>query len=102
MKTALTIVKTLKKKDIEPAIHEYSLLCDQMEALEAKRLRLRHALIQAYFNDHTEYLDDNGVVLASYKTILRQHFDSIRFRIDHPDLFKSYDHKQKVKVFRVK
>jgi len=99
-KPSLTVA--IKKSDIESEIENYKELSIQIKALEAKKERLKASLVKSYFASNDEYINKDGVTLATYRSQIRQAFSTTDFKEAHPKLYEDFTKPQKLFVFLVK
>ena len=99
-KASLTLA--IKKSDLESEIENYKELGNGIKALEAKKDRLKQALIKSYFESNGEYVNKEGVTLATYRSQIRQAFSTTDFKEAHPKLYEAFTKPQKLFVFFVK
>ena len=99
-KTNLTLA--IKKSDLESEIENYKEIGNEIKALEVKKDRLKQALIKSYFESNEEYVNKDGVTLATYRSQIRQAFSTTDFKEAYPKLYEAFTKPQKLFVFLVK
>jgi predicted phage-related endonuclease len=96
------MLNRIKKSNIENELATYKKLSEQIKILEAQKDNLKNSLIVSYFAKHSEYLDKNGIVKATYKSQIRSIFDTVTFRKKHEDLYQAYCNDKEFYQFLVK
>ena len=96
------MLSRIKKSDISNEITRYDELNKQIKYLEKQRENLKNSLVASYFSKHSEYLDQNGVVRATYYPEVRKQFDTSSFKTDHAKLYADYCNDQTIYKFLIK
>ena len=73
-----------------------------MKVLKASSDRIKKELINTHFANHDEFIDSDGLVMATYKSQTRNTFQSSDFKKDHLDVYEMYSKKSTIKVFSLK
>lgn len=82
------------ERTVESKLIEMKDLKDQITELTALYDKLKDEVIADHFNDHEEYKNENGRVLATYKGIDRTSFQQKLFEEAHPLLFAEFTKTQ--------
>ena len=87
-----TEAKLLKMKELD----------HQMKVLKASFDKLKEEVLNSYFVNNEEFVGSEGLVLATYKSQIRNTFMSSEFKKDHADTYKLYSADQTINVFLLK
>lgn len=79
-----------KRALVQSNLERMKLLKDEIKVLQAEFDMLQEQVIESYFNDHEEFKTERGLVLATYKQVTSNVFDSSSFSKDHPDVYSMY------------
>ena len=102
MKNTAKLVSLLKVNEIESAIERYKDIDEQIKVLESKKDLLKQSLVRSYFAKNDSYFDQDGLLVATYKSQIRQVFNTTDFKRDHLDVYNQYTQPQEIHVFLVK
>lgn len=87
---------------IESKLQRMAAIKYQLETLQNEFDRLKEDVIQNHFINNELFADQNGVVLATYSTSIRQMFDSTKFKKEHPKTYDDYSNLKEIKTFKLK
>lgn len=96
------IIEFSQKNDIETTLVRMKKLKAKITELTAEFDMLKKEAIEGYFSEHDTYMTAKGLVLATYKEIISNRFDSTAFKKVHPSLYADFTNPQSSYRFDIK
>jgi hypothetical protein len=77
-------------------------LKNQIKIYESQAEKLKKQLVDHYLVNNDKLCDENGLIICTYKTSIREFFQANVFKKDEPILYNKYLDLKEIKTFLIK